>query len=30
VTVAVAVPVLVASAMVEIYVSPHLLRALAA
>ena len=30
VTVGVAVPVLVASAMVEVYVSPHLLRALAA
>jgi hypothetical protein len=30
VTVAIAVPVLVASAMVEVYVSPHLIRALAA
>ena len=30
VTVAVAVPVLVASAMIEVYVSPHLLRALSA
>jgi hypothetical protein len=30
VTVAIAVPVLVASAFVEVYVSPHLLRVLAA
>jgi uncharacterized membrane protein SpoIIM required for sporulation len=29
VTVAIAVPVLVASAVVEVYVSPHLIRALA-